>query len=683
VAKHTYFDLDLLIERAEERYRARVLDSPAGQAMAHFDLPITGQILAGRLVSDMESAQAFGADLFGAVFSGEVMSCLRRSMDEADRQGGGLRIRLRLGDVPELASMPWEYLYDAAREQFLALSTETPLIRYLDLPERVQSLSIERPLKILVMVSSPDDQPPLDTDREWAVLQEALSAIEEGGQVAVERLEGASLVDLQRQLRQDDYHVFHFVGHGGFDERTQDGVLILEDEQGQSHYVSGQELGTILHDQRSLRLAFLNACEGARASDQDPFAGVAQSLVQREIPAVVAMQVAVSDQAAISLVGEFYGALAEGYPVDAALSEARKAVFASGNDVEWGTPVIFMRAPDGRIFDLERTRAPSLQVNEGLSALVELMQSPEVRAAVVTFRTDFEAACQQIDVLGDYKDLHDLLHTMQFHCYHPIVQESRRFPDDDLALDNLTDYGLTLGGTVSSLQEVAGRTTLASFETAWVAELDQARQELDQALESLDVQPFKKSIWRMNRVLAIQPSQINTRLNEVARALRLPALVSALTAVRDQLRQLELDAVKMDQFNAGVDALDGLNQRLAELVASHDRWQVIDLELRRIETAIRQDTMELEMSWPSLRDMVAPQYEDQSEDWATSLDAAAHALDDALAQGSPAKTRRCFWRYRRQAGDRFYRVDVDLKNLCEELRDVGDPLTSVMTMIGQ
>jgi hypothetical protein len=683
VERHLYLDLDLLIERADERYLARVLDSPAGQAMAAFDLPITGQTVAGQLVSDMESAQAFGGDLFSAVFSGEVMSCLRRSMDEADRQEGGLRIRLRLGDVPELASLPWEYLYDATREQFLALSTETPLIRYLDLPERVQSVSIEPPLKILVMVSSPGDQPPLDVDREWAVLQEALSIIEERGQVAIERLKGASLVDLQRQLRQDDYHVFHFVGHGGFDERTQDGVLVLEDEQGGSHYVNGQELGTILHGQRSLRLAFLNACEGARASDQDPFAGVAQSLVQREIPAVVAMQVAVSDDAAISLVREFYGALAEGYPVDAALSEARKAVFASGANIEWGTPVMFMRAPDGRIFDLERARAPSLQVNEGLSALMELMQSPEVRAAVVTFRTDFEAACQQIDVLGDYKDLHDLLHTMQFHCYHPIVQESRRFPDDDLALDNLADYELTLGGIVGDLQEVAGRASLASFETAWVAELDQARQELDQALESLDEQLFKRSVWRMNRVLAIQPSQINTRLNEVARALRLPTLVSALTAVRDQLEQLELDAVKMDQFNAGVGALDGLNQRLAELIASHDQWQVIDLELRRIETAIRQDTMDLEMSWPSLRAMVAPQYQDRSEEWATSLAAAAQELDDALAQASPAKIQRYFWRYRRQAGDRFFRVDVDLKNLCEELRAVGDPLTSVMTMIGQ
>jgi formylglycine-generating enzyme required for sulfatase activity/tetratricopeptide (TPR) repeat protein len=39
--------------------------------------------------------------------------------------------------------------------------------------------------------------------------------------------------------------------------------------------------------------------------------------------------------------------------VDAALAEARKAIFAQKNDVEWGTPVLYMRSPDGRIFDIK------------------------------------------------------------------------------------------------------------------------------------------------------------------------------------------------------------------------------------------------------------------------------------------------------------------------------------------
>ena len=41
MAVHTYLDFDLLIERAGDRYRARVLSSPGGSASRSFDLPFT------------------------------------------------------------------------------------------------------------------------------------------------------------------------------------------------------------------------------------------------------------------------------------------------------------------------------------------------------------------------------------------------------------------------------------------------------------------------------------------------------------------------------------------------------------------------------------------------------------------------------------------------------------------
>jgi len=682
--KMTYLDFDLLIEGFEEGYRARVLNSPAGQATANFSLPFLEQGGRGPQTLDIEPVKTFGKHLFEAVFEDQVQSSLRRSLDEADRQGTGLRIRLRLTDVPELASLPWEYLYDPDLNRFLVLSTETPLVRYLDLPEPIQPLAITPPLRVLVMISSPSDHMPLDVEREWTTIGEALGGLEQRELVALERLEEASLIALQRQLRQSEYHIFHFIGHGSFDEPSQDGLLILEDEQGRGRRVSGQDLGTLLHDHRPLRLAFLNACEGARASQYDPFAGVAQSLVQQGIPAVVAMQFEVTDKAAIALVREFYTALAEGYPVDANLAEARKAVFVLGDNVEWGTPVLYMRSPDGRVFDIERAPPPPpVRASEGLVALTELMQTPQVRSAVVAFRTDFEAASEQVDILGDHKHLHDLLHTLQFHCYHPIFQEARRFPEDDMALDNLMDYELTLQGIVNDLQEASGRPSFASLDTSWIQDLDQSRQELHDALEGLDAMQLKRAIWRMNRVLAIQPSQINTRLNASARALRLPALVEALTYVRDSLARLDLDTEKVRQFEEGVDALASLCQALTGHVQDHDSWQVIDLELRRIEAAMQQDMMELEMSWPALKDMTEPLYSGVADEWAKALKADAAALDEAIAEDNPAKTRRYFWRFRRRAGDRFYRVDTELKDLCGDLREIGEPLTSVMNMIGQ
>mgnify|MGYP000470433716 CR=1 FL=1 len=157
--------------------------------------------------------------------------------------------------------------------------------------------------------------------------------------------------------------MLHFIGHGSFDEQQQDGVLLMEDSEGYGARVSSRDLGVILHDHGALRLVVLNACEGGRSSRTDPFAGAAQSLVQQGIPAVIAMQFPVTDEAAITFSQGFYGALADGYPVDAALSEARKTLFASGSGVEWGTPVLYLRAPDAQINWSTRASGPFLALN--------------------------------------------------------------------------------------------------------------------------------------------------------------------------------------------------------------------------------------------------------------------------------------------------------------------------------
>ncbi len=368
-----YHELDLLIEPAGQGYCARVLDSPVGQASTEFKLPFSNLEIENFVLrlgrsrggarriesSEMAAAKSFGGALFSAVFSGDVRSCLRASSDEASRQGVGLRMRLHLSRVPELGDLPWEYLYDPALNRFLGLSAETPIVRYLDLPERVRALAVKPPLRILVMIASPQDFPRLDVDREYDNLRQALAPLVERGLLAVDRLSEPTLAGLQRRLRQGEYHVFHFIGHGGFDRQAEDGVLVFEAEDGRSRQVGAQYLGTLLHDHRSLRLAVLNACEGARGASGDPFSGTAQGLVQQGVPAVIAMQFEISDEAAVTFSQELYSAVAAGYPVDAALAEARKAIFAQVNELEWGTPVLYMRAPDGRISTWKRPSSPS------------------------------------------------------------------------------------------------------------------------------------------------------------------------------------------------------------------------------------------------------------------------------------------------------------------------------------
>jgi CHAT domain len=368
-----YQDFDLLIDRSGDSLRAQVLNSPAGQASAEFCLPFSEDKLENYLLrlgrthavatrrvesQEMNTAKAFGAALFDAVFTGDVKACFRSSIDEVRRQNAGLRIRLRLAD-PSVADLPWEFLYNRSVNRFIALSIHTPLVRYMDLPERIQPIAVKPPIRVLVMISSPSDFPPLDVEAEWTQLNESLADRIAAGQIAIERLAGASLESLQHRLRRESYHIFHFIGHGEFDQALQEGVLILESENKRGHKVDSQFLGMLLHDHESLRVAILNACEGARTSRTDPFAGSAQSLVQQGIPAVIAMQFEIANDVAGRFAHEFYGALADGYPIDASLTEARKSIFAAGREVEWGTPVLYLRAPDGRIFDIDSSAPPA------------------------------------------------------------------------------------------------------------------------------------------------------------------------------------------------------------------------------------------------------------------------------------------------------------------------------------
>ena len=62
--------------------------------------------------------------------------------------------------------------------------------------------------------------------------------------------------------------------------------------------------------------------------------------------------------------------------------------------------------------------APSpAEANRGLTALGDLMVAGDARDAVRAFETEFQEAVAQIDVLAVFKDVHDLLHTLQFRCF--------------------------------------------------------------------------------------------------------------------------------------------------------------------------------------------------------------------------------------------------------------------------
>ena len=253
--ENSYFNFDVLIERTTQRYRARVIDSPVGTAATEFDKPLSdlelenyilrmGQIRQGKRLpfesSELKAVKQCGESLFDAVFACEVYTCFTMSREWAREQGKGLRVRLHI-DVPEFHDYPWELLYNSKTKQFLALSNDTPVVRYFELPFPEYPLLVETPIKILVMIASPEGFPDLNVEEEWNRLQSSFAPLIERGHVKLERLPRPTLGELQKALRRDQFHIFHFIGHGKFVVHKQDGVLLMEEElNGRGRPVSGQ-----------------------------------------------------------------------------------------------------------------------------------------------------------------------------------------------------------------------------------------------------------------------------------------------------------------------------------------------------------------------------------------------------------------------------------------------------------
>jgi len=352
------FDLEIINPKGSDRLCARVLDSPQGDCPfidvkwpfdAEQENVLLSQIYGGLRQRHGRSSQAntiqdFGGKLFEAVFSGDIEHLFRSSLDSSFRSGKGLRVRLRLPEDSELHVRPWEFLFDTESREFLAVREHTPLVRYLPVAQPIPPITVEGPLRVLVALSSPTDHPRLDIAREWDILRSALEPSVSAGQLELRRVPGRCTFDnLRDSLRHFGAHIFHFVGHGI------PGALVLEQESGKGLEMEATHLRSAFPSGALPRLIVLNACSGAITQDV-PFSGLAQGFLRQGVPAVVAMQASITDDAALIFTRYFYRDLVEMGAVDTSLTEARLRMQGNGHPIEWGTPVLYMRALSGQLF---------------------------------------------------------------------------------------------------------------------------------------------------------------------------------------------------------------------------------------------------------------------------------------------------------------------------------------------
>lgn len=312
---------------------------------------VLGTLAAGSDPEARPDPAELGRALFAALFPGPVGELYASEWSAARDAGQGLRIRLHLRPGnPKLAwltRVPWELIYDERAGGFPCLNPLNPLVRHLDLPRPVERVPFRSPIRVLVAAANPSGAR-LNLQEEQTRIEAARNGRK---RVEVKVLEEASPEELRRELIRGRYQIIHFMGHGLVS--SGEGSLVFSAAGGRSRRVTGKEMSHLVQGAPAARLVILNACHSAappKGQGADPLAGVAGSLVRGGQPAVLGMQFAISDRAALKFSEILYERLAEGDPIEVAVAEARLAVYLSQpSSTHWVAPVLFLRGADHRL----------------------------------------------------------------------------------------------------------------------------------------------------------------------------------------------------------------------------------------------------------------------------------------------------------------------------------------------
>jgi hypothetical protein len=286
-----------------------------------------------------------------------------------------------------LYDYPWELLWEK-NSSFLA-NDKIRFDRYILLPSPPPELPKVQLLKVLLLFPNAEDQEHKLCKLPETKLQQLRQAIqgENRNQISLLNLsENIITYDaLQQYLNQNrgdqSPNVIHFEGHGLFGKKCvcnrlitdnqqricpnseckrlldqPQGYLLFQTDKGKPHYVSADDLGKLLVEHNhSLRLVVLSACESSWSRGSNSvFKGVAQRLIEKGVPAVVAMQYPVLIDSATRFAEAFYASLHQRDSLADAVGKARKFMEVNGSTDQWYRPVLYLRwadNPGGELFE--------------------------------------------------------------------------------------------------------------------------------------------------------------------------------------------------------------------------------------------------------------------------------------------------------------------------------------------
>lgn len=330
-----------------------------GQTLSRFRHPAERNKIP--LVSDppLLSLVELGQQLYQGLFQGTLRDSWTCAQAIAQNRDELLQIRLGVKGK-RLSNLPWEVLH--ATDRPIATGTYIGFSRYQPGTSAIlynQVRHPHQPLKILMAIAAPTDQDTLQLKQEVLHLQEELRRDNKRNSLLGEQsthnldiqltiLEQPDREQLTQALEQGQYQIFHYAGHSNLGLSGGE-LYLVSNRTGLTETLSGDDLAGLLVN-NGVQMVVLNSCRGAYGNtviltEDTAQVNLAEALVKRGIPGVLAMAERIPDDVALSFTRLFYRNIVnQDDPIDIILNRVRQGLITSyGSDqLYWALPVLYL-----------------------------------------------------------------------------------------------------------------------------------------------------------------------------------------------------------------------------------------------------------------------------------------------------------------------------------------------------
>ncbi len=311
-------------------------------------------------LADTEAATLvhLGQTLHDELFQGQLHDSWVTAQGVAQNRQDLLRLRIGMKDS-RLQQLPWEALHAGARP--LATGTDVIFSRYIldrrqaHSPPMAKASEPGQSLRILMVIAAPDDQERLELKQEVYHLQselhpDLLVRNADTGEtlldVQLTILEQPGRAELTQELDRGNYQVLHYAGHSNLGNAGGD-LYLVSRQTGLTERLSGEDLAGLLVN-NGIKLAVFNSCRGGYSSSSEQGwqeRNLAQALVNRGVPGVIAMTERIPDHVAITFTQLLYRNLRKGLSVDLSLNRTRQGLISAygSHEFYWALPTLYMQ----------------------------------------------------------------------------------------------------------------------------------------------------------------------------------------------------------------------------------------------------------------------------------------------------------------------------------------------------